>query len=622
MKQVFSIFFALFLVALATGSTPCAQAATRNLSPSQAYQLLVQERDTLVKNAAKAASRQYWEEIEQGFAGLASSQAGDVGPQSLFQAAQTREMLARRSAAASDYRRAAEAYARFAQNYPRYAWLDRAVYNQARIQGQNLGNPSGGLELLQNFEKRFPQSSLSPQAGRLRAELNQTAASLKEPPKKEAQAAKAEAEKTRPANSRAQPANNHAQPANSPGDRRAAQENPAEAQKVYEAARKEFTALGNSPKGKQREAWLSLNERLQSVARLAPSSPAAEKADFLSARTWESLALRSAQKADWQEAAGRFANFAARYPESTLADDALYQQAQILVRRLNDKEQGTTALENMFAAYPQGDKFTEGMKLYLNNKPAGGRPLPAGRVQRGQTGTLAEQLGMTVRTIMIDPGHGGKDPGAKGNSIVESAYVYELSRQLGAKLSKAGFTVMYTREKNVFIPLEDRTKLANANKADLFISLHVNANKDSAVNGIETYYLDVAKSDSAARIAARENGLTTQEISDLQFILSELSRDAKLKESRELSEMVLDGIVKNLGDCGLACANNGARSAPFYVLLGARMPAILIEVGYLSNPAEARRMNNPAYISRVADGIVNGVLNYKRALNQYGTASK
>lgn len=230
---------------------------------------------------------------------------------------------------------------------------------------------------------------------------------------------------------------------------------------------------------------------------------------------------------------------------------------------------------------------------------------------------LVEQLGLTVHTVMLDAGHGGKDPGAMGNGIVERNLTLKMARMVGERLRRTGFSVIYTRDKDVFVPLDKRTAAANSKKADLFLSLHVNANSDPRISGFETYYLDLARTDSATRVAARENAVSEKSLSDLQFILTDLMLNAKTQESHDVANFVQDSTLGRMRRNGFTAHDNGVRSAPFYVLMGARMPSVLVELGYCTNPDEARRLNSDAYLSTLADGIAEGVASYKRKLARF-----
>ena len=231
-------------------------------------------------------------------------------------------------------------------------------------------------------------------------------------------------------------------------------------------------------------------------------------------------------------------------------------------------------------------------------------------------GDLIEQLGLTVKTIMIDPGHGGKDPGATGNGLREKDVNLNFAMKLGGKLQANGFHVLYTRTTDVFIPLEKRTAMANAQKADLFLSLHCNANRSRTISGLETYSLNLAKSDAAVRIAARENAVDPRAISDLQFILTDLMVNSKIKESRDLASDVQTSTINRVRR-KWSVSNKGTREAPFYVLMGAKMPSVLVEIGYITNKTEAERLKSDAYLEYLANGIVEGIMAYKGKIERY-----
>lgn len=241
-------------------------------------------------------------------------------------------------------------------------------------------------------------------------------------------------------------------------------------------------------------------------------------------------------------------------------------------------------------------------------------PVAIGKQAGGVENKLADQLGLNIKTIMIDAGHGGKDPGAMAGGVVEKKITLQAAKMLGDKLVKLGFKVIYSRDKDVFISLQERPTMANSRKADLFISLHINANNDSNISGLETYYLDVASSSNAVRVAARENGVSVSKISDLQAILADFMLDSRLTESRELAQYMHNSIHKTVRQNGFKIGDNGVRSAPFYVLMGARMPAVLIEAGYLTNASDLSLLKNEAYLHKFTDGIASAIVAYKRKI--------
>ena len=231
--------------------------------------------------------------------------------------------------------------------------------------------------------------------------------------------------------------------------------------------------------------------------------------------------------------------------------------------------------------------------------------------------SLAGQLGLSVRRIVIDPGHGGKDPGTQLNgNIQEKDITLDLAKKLKAKIEKdIGCEVLLTRDKDVSIPLEARTGFANENKADLFISLHVNAHKKSSVYGLETYFLNMATDESAVMVAARENATSEKNISDLQGILNDLMLNTKISESSKLAYKVQNGIMLNIKKTYKVRKDLGVKQAPFYVLIGAEMPAILVEIGFITNPTEKKRILNDAYKNLLADGITSGIKAYKDSID-------
>ena len=226
--------------------------------------------------------------------------------------------------------------------------------------------------------------------------------------------------------------------------------------------------------------------------------------------------------------------------------------------------------------------------------------------------SLAKQFVLGVGRVVIDPGHGGKDPGAVGyyRGVLEKNVTLELSRRLAKKLrQKIGCEVLLTRDEDKFLSLEERTAIANTKRADIFISIHANAHPNKRVSGVETYFLNLATDNESIRVAARENATSAKNISDLEMILNDLMNNAKINESTALADQVQRAMVSHLNG-RYRVRDNGVKQAPFYVLLGAEMPCILVEIAFISNPKECKRLNTAAYQESVADAIVKGVENY------------
>jgi N-acetylmuramoyl-L-alanine amidase len=221
-----------------------------------------------------------------------------------------------------------------------------------------------------------------------------------------------------------------------------------------------------------------------------------------------------------------------------------------------------------------------------------------------------------IRRIVVDPGHGGHDPGAVGPSgIQEKDVVLAIGLQLRDLLKdELGLDVVMTRSTDVFIPLEERTAIANKVGADLFLSVHANAAANRSAAGIETYYLNLAKTDKVAQLAAKENGTSLEKVSVLQAILFDLMANYKLNDSAHLADEVQKSLHKKIRGRYSEVKNLGVKQGPFYVLVGASMPSILVETAFLSNAAEESRLKDPAYQEMTAHGILEGVRSYISAL--------
>ena len=229
---------------------------------------------------------------------------------------------------------------------------------------------------------------------------------------------------------------------------------------------------------------------------------------------------------------------------------------------------------------------------------------------------LAKQLALGISRIIIDPGHGGRDYGAPGylKGIHEKDIALQISRRLAKMIRREiECQVFMTRNSDKFLTLEERTAIANTKSADLFISIHTNSHRDRNVYGIETYFLNLATDDEAIRVAAIENATSTKNISDLQSILFDLVQNAKINESSRLAGHVQGAMISVLKNRRYSRLNDkGVKQAPFYVLIGAQMPAVLVETSFISNPRECKRLINPKYQERLCEAIVDGIKKYIR----------
>ncbi|OGG99716.1 MAG: hypothetical protein A2600_07915 [Candidatus Lambdaproteobacteria bacterium RIFOXYD1_FULL_56_27] len=227
--------------------------------------------------------------------------------------------------------------------------------------------------------------------------------------------------------------------------------------------------------------------------------------------------------------------------------------------------------------------------------------------------TLSRALGLKVSRVILDPGHGGRDPGAMAFGLKEKDLVLELALELRKILQQKNpeVEVMMTRETDKFIPLEARTAFANKNQGDIFVSIHLNAHRKSSVSGIETYYLNLTTDAYALSLAAKENQTSLKSIRHLQGLLHDLMTHSKIQESTQLAKLIQDGAVNQARSSNrIQLRSLGVKQAPFFVLLGARMPSILVEAGFITNKTENDLLRDPKYRKILALGIYQGLFSY------------
>ena len=251
-------------------------------------------------------------------------------------------------------------------------------------------------------------------------------------------------------------------------------------------------------------------------------------------------------------------------------------------------------------------------------------PIPAAPAANS-TGTfsLSRQLGLGVSRIVIDPGHGGHDPGARGSGLTEATLVLDVAKRLQRLLAaRPAIDVVLTRDSDVFVPLEERTAIANRHGADLFVSIHANASPNRNARGIETYVLNFASNPQAEALAARENSASGRTMGTLPDLVKTIALNNKLDESRDFARMVQDTMYRKLQPVNRKLRNLGVKQAPFVVLIGAAMPSVLAEVSFLSNRAEALLLQQDDYRQRIAQAFFESILRYQRSLKQVETTAQ
>jgi len=534
----------------------------------------------------------------------------------------------------------------------------------------------------------------------------------------------------------------------------------------YTQNRQAFLALEKSPQRVIRQNWLPLIDRFKEIYMESPQSVWGERAMFMVGRIYYLLFQWGGANGDLDLALDHFARVTNKYPQSPLADDALYFSAEIFFQHKNNPEKARQTIRVLIRDYPKGDMrkkaedflvkieescavtepskeepskaerpaeekktklkaespsktlpLVRGMRhwstpqytrivvdvdervsyhqkiikkdgskenterWYLDLSPArlaeaqispltiqdglvkaarmgqfdgstvrlvldienvknykvfflenpfrlivdvmGPEKEPERPVEplsKGKKLSLAQQLGLEVKRIIIDAGHGGKDSGAVGKKkLYEKKLTLKLAKKLAKRIQQdLKLETLLTRGVDCFIPLEERTAIANTKKADLFISIHINSSPNPQAEGIETYFLNLATDEESIRVAARENATSTKRISDLQKILKDLMLNAKIDESSRLANHVQQNVVQALNEKFPPVKNLGVKQAPFYVLIGARMPAILVETSFISNDRERERLVQEEYLDQIVEGLIKGIESYIKEIKMAG----
>jgi N-acetylmuramoyl-L-alanine amidase len=244
-------------------------------------------------------------------------------------------------------------------------------------------------------------------------------------------------------------------------------------------------------------------------------------------------------------------------------------------------------------------------------------PTEAKPTRDGQR-SLARALGLKINRIVIDAGHGGHDTGTIGpHGLMEKDLCLDVALRLGSLIEQKlpGADVIYTRNDDTFVPLEERTAIANRAQADLFISIHANSSRDGSARGVETYYLNFATTQESMEVASRENAASQESLHDLQDLIKKIARNDKIEESKELASDVQDSLTQRLQLVSHGERNRGVKKAPFVVLIGADMPSILSEISFVSNPNDEKLLRKSDQRERIADGLFRGINSYLASLN-------
>ena len=585
------------------------------------YDKAVARFEALKKDASSSGRRDLWKELDGNFAAVAKAGGNtSLAAKALYYEAWTNAELARRSALDADSEAAAGLYGRMAASFPTHPWADDALLRRAVILAENLKRPAEAKADLETILHKYRKGDMAAQARKFLAGFAEVPPAGTAP----AKAGEPQADKATPAAKAAapEPAKALSGPAKAGGPAAATAAKPATLSKV---------ALETTPAGSRLTLSLTRETafRYQILDQKRPTGESVKRLyiDLDNTRT------SSKTGTERRFAAGPVSRLRAGYftPETvrvvleleSLGTYEIRSEAnpfRVVLELSGDKAKPRVETAEAAPAPAKKDAPAREVKAPATPPPLPAAPTPNLRpptAARKNAGSLLEQFGLSVRTVMIDPGHGGKDPGAQGiGGLTEKDVNLRFARILGEALQKKGLNVLYTRSNDTFIPLETRTEMANSKAADLFVSIHCNAHGDAGSAGLETYSLNLATTQDAVRVAARENAASQKKISDLQAILTDLMLSAKTAESKDLAKLVQKRAITGLRP-GYPTRDRGPHEAPFFVLIGANMPAVLIELGYITNPDDAKRLASDAYMRALAQGMVDGILAYKKRLERY-----
>lgn len=244
------------------------------------------------------------------------------------------------------------------------------------------------------------------------------------------------------------------------------------------------------------------------------------------------------------------------------------------------------------------------------------------KTNRGGGRSLTRVLGLKIGRVVLDPGHGGRDTGTIGpTGLREKDVVLDVSKRLGKLIEdRMGSEVVLTRSKDITVPLEARTRAANEKRADLFLSIHVNASRYKSVNGVECFYLDFTQSRADLEVAARENAGSSKSIHELSDLVRKIALDDKIQESRDFASSIQTSVHELARQTNAKARNRGVKKAPFVVLIGAQMPSVLVEINFISNPREEALLKRADHRQHIAEALYEGISSYAATLSHFQVA--
>ncbi len=379
------------------------------------------------------------------------------------------------------------------------------------------------------------------------------------------------------------------------------------------SARTEYSKLSNRyHKNKHYASKLKkLRKDFLNLAKKYPNTNESNKAYYTAANLSYKLYKRNKKENDL-DISVKYFSMLCKNKKTYLADDACMVLYTIYTIYRKDNNKSLYYAKYIIRHYPKSDSYEEAKDFIKRRFPNEKILVKRSKVKKAKEVKKVKNNKKSKYIIVLDPGHGGNDPGARGKmKKSEKDLVLDVALLLEKKLKKnKNYKVILTRRTDKYISLDDRTDIANKNKGDIFISIHINALSTSKYYGIETFYLNLAADNYSRRLERVENAEHQKKISDLQFILADLLKKANTKDSIEFAKIIQSTLVFNLRRKYKNIRNLGVKNAMFYVLLDTKMPSILVELGFITNSKEEKRLNNKKYQDILASSLKKGIDNY------------
>ncbi|MCY1078053.1 N-acetylmuramoyl-L-alanine amidase [Archangium lansingense] len=545
----------------------------------------------LKDDAARRKLRHHWLKVAARFEAVAANHPKSPrAPDALYTAAELLNELSRISFVAEDQQAAIADYTRVVESHPRHRLADDAALTLARMYFERMDQPEAARRVINGSLKANPKGD------RVR-DLKALLASLPPPPAPKAPAPAREKTPARtPPESSPAPAVATTQPSKPATSEplpvirvdlsKQAESQPAPAQQTVASA-----AAGEKPSTSPLLDAIGRHSREPGSTAQAPQpTPAPES------KPAEEPVKVAEQPTKPVEQPVKVAEQPVK-PSVEPTKPAVVEPVKVAEQPTKPVEPPTSALASNKSVTAPVDEHVAQARLKA-----------AAKVSHNAELTLAEQLGLKVRRVVIDAGHGGHDTGAIGRKgTKEKDVTLAIAQKLARELRTRGLEVMLTRDGDRYLKLEERARMANELRGDLFISIHCNSAPTSKLRGIETYTLNTSADRYSIRLAARENASSEKGISDLQFILADLATKANTEESTRLATRVQKSLVSHLSSQYKGVKDLGTKEALFYVLLGTKMPAILVETSFLSHAEEESRLASDTYQEDVAQAIAHGV---------------